>query len=240
MTKQAKPARYMIKLSGQALGGASGFGIDFAAAERIAGQIVAAREQSGASFCIVVGGGNILRGAAVAQAGIDRANADYMGMLGTVINALALQNAIEKAGYPARVLSAIPMQVVCEPYIQRRALRHMEKGRIVICAAGTGSPFVTTDTAAALRAAELNCSMLIKATDVDGIYSADPKKDPKARRYDRLTYDEALAQYLRVMDASAISLCRDNNIPVLVFSLASPDGLSRALNGKGKQTLIAA
>lgn len=233
--------RLLLKLSGESLGGKSRSGIDFKAVEQLGEQIARAKQESGVDLCIVTGGGNLLRGAAAASGGVERAQADYMGMLGTVINALALQGAIEQAGQPARVLSAIPMRAVCEPYIRRRALRHMEKGRIVLCAAGTGNPYVTTDTAAALRAAELKCSLLLKATHVDGVYSADPKKDKKAKRYDRLTYEEVLASHLEIMDASAISLCRENNIPVSIFALHdAKDGFTRAFKGRGKGSLIAA
>ena len=203
----------------------------------MAQQIVEVVEQ-GTQLCLVVGGGNIIRGAQAAQAGMDRASADYMGMLATVMNALVLQDGIERLGKPTRVMSAITMTQICEPYIRRRAITHMEQGRIVIFAAGTGNPFVTTDTAAALRAAEMNCTSLAKATQVDGVYSADPNLDPKATRYDRLTYMDVLNQKLGIMDAAAISLCRDNAIPIIVFSRHSEGGLAAALSGKGKCTII--
>jgi uridylate kinase len=187
---------------------------------------------------MVVGGGNIFRGLAGSAKGIDRSTADYMGMLATVMNALALQAGLERVGLPCRVQSAIAMNNVCEPYIRRRAARHMEKGRVVIFGAGTGNPFFTTDTAAALRAAEMSCDALLKATQVDGVYSADPKKVPDAKRYDSLSYHEVLAQNLQVMDAAAISLSRENRIPILVFSLGEPGGLAKVLKGEGRATII--
>jgi len=189
-------------------------------------------------LCLVIGGGNIFRGVEAASQGLERGTADYMGMLATVINALALQGALESSGIHTRVLSAIPMATVCEPYIRRRAARHMEKGRVVIFAAGTGSPYFTTDTAAALRAVEMDCEMLLKATQVDGVYSADPLKESGAIRYDRLSYREVLAKDLRVMDASAVSLCRENKIPILVFSLHSEGEFSRVLSNSGTYTII--
>src|SRR3954462_5376393 len=204
--------RILLKLSGEALMGQGQFGIDPEAVAGLAGEIAAAKAQ-GHELCLVVGGGNIFRGMAAAAKGFDRATADYMGMLATVMNALALQNALEKLGVDTRVQSAIPMSSVSEPYIRRRALRHLEKGRIVLFAAGTGNPFFTTDTAAALRAAEMGCDALLKGTSVDGVYTADPKRDPNAKRYDRLSYMDVLSQDLRVMDASAISLMRENGIP---------------------------
>jgi uridylate kinase len=196
----------------------------------------AARQQ--VEVCLVIGGGNIFRGLQGAASGMERASADYMGMLATVMNALAMSNAIEKEGVETRVLSAIPMVTVCEPYIRRRAMRHMEKGRVVIFAAGTGNPFFTTDTAAALRAAEMGCDALFKGTQVDGVYSADPKKDPNAERYDRLTYHEMLARNLQVMDHSAVSLMRENNIPIVVFSIQTRGGLGDVLAGRGVCTVI--
>jgi uridylate kinase len=206
---------------------------------RLAGEIRAVHAR-GVEQCLVIGGGNIVRGDTVAASqGIERANADYMGMLATVINALAVQSVLERLGLHTRVLSAIPMAAVCEPYIRRRAIRHMEKGRVVICAAGTGNPFFTTDTAAALRAAELGCDALLKGTKVDGVYSADPVKDKSAVRYDRLTYHDVLARDLKVMDASAIALARDSAIPIIVFSLGRPGGLLEVLRGEGPHTMIA-
>ena len=189
--------------------------------------------------CLVIGGGNIFRGVSGAATGMDRTSADYMGMLATVINALAMQNALERAGVITRVLSAIPMQAVCEPYIRRRADRHLEKGRVVIFAAGTGNPYFTTDTAAALRANEMNCDVLLKATQVDGVYSADPKKDPNAKRYDRLTFDMVLAEDLQVMDTSAIALARDNGIPIIVFNMHGEQSVTQVLKGEGNFTIIA-
>ena len=213
------------------------FGIDIDTVDRIA-KDVAEAAATGVQLCMVVGGGNIFRGLAGSAKGIDRATADYMGMLATVMNALALQAGLERAGVPSRVQSAIAMNNVCEPYIRRRAIRHMEKGRVVIFAAGTGNPFFTTDTAAALRAAEMNCDAMMKATQVDGVYSADPKKDPNAVRYDSLSYHEVLAKDLKVMDASAISISRENGIPILVFSLGDPGALVQVLAGKGRATII--
>jgi uridylate kinase len=229
--------RVLLKISGEALMGDGQYGIDQATCERFAAEVLDAAK-NGAEICLVIGGGNIFRGMAGAAKGMERASADYMGMLATVMNALAMQNAIERLGGQARVLSAIPMQSVCEPYIRRRAMRHMEKGRIVIFAAGTGNPFFTTDTAAALRAAEMGCDALLKGTQVDGVYSADPKKDPKATRYDKLSYHEVLARDLKVMDASAISLMRDNAIPIIVFSIHKRGGLADVLAGRGICTII--
>src|SRR6201995_5327191 len=229
--------RILLKLSGEALMGQGQFGIDPDAAAGLAGEIAEAKGQ-GQELCLVVGGGNIFRGMAAAAKGFDRATADYMGMLATVMNALALQNALEKLGVDTRVLSAIPMASVSEPYIRRRALRHLEKGRIVLFAAGTGNPFFTTDTAAALRAAEMGCDALFKGTSVDGVYTADPKKDPTAQRYGSIGYQEVLARDLRVMDASAISLARDNNIPIVVFSIRERGNLLKVLTGEGTHTTI--
>ena len=193
----------------------------------------------GVEICLVIGGGNIFRGVEASAKGLERGTADYMGMLATVINALAVQGALERIGVQTRVQSAIPMSTVCEPYIRRRAVRHMEKGRVVIFAAGTGSPYFTTDTAAALRAVEMGCDALLKGTQVDGVYSADPLKVPDAERYDRLTYLDVLARDLKVMDASAISLARENNIPILVFSLHNSGAFADVVAGKGKFTIIA-
>lgn len=229
--------RVLVKISGEALMGAGQYGIDTATVERIAGDVKQAAD-AGTQICMVVGGGNIFRGLAGAAKGIERATADYMGMLATVMNALALQAALERAGLPSRVQSAIAMNNVCEPYIRRRAIRHMEKGRVVIFAAGTGNPFFTTDTAAALRAAEMGVEAILKGTQVDGVYSADPKKNPDATRYDSLSYHEVLANNLQVMDASAISVSRENHIPILVFSLAAPGTLAEVLAGTGRATII--
>jgi uridylate kinase len=232
-----KYKRVLVKVSGEALMGEGQFGIDIATVDRIA-KDVAEAAATGVQLCMVVGGGNIFRGLAGSAKGIDRATADYMGMLATVMNALALQAGLERAGVPSRVQSAIAMNNVCEPYIRRRAIRHMEKGRVVIFAAGTGNPFFTTDTAAALRAAEMNCDAMMKATQVDGVYSADPKKDPNAVRYDSLSYHDVLARDLKVMDASAISVSRENGIPILVFSLGDSGALAQVLAGRGRATII--
>jgi uridylate kinase len=230
-------ARVLLKVSGEALMGEGAFGIDIGTVDRIAADVKEAAD-AGTQICMVIGGGNIFRGLAGAAKGIDRATADYMGMLATVMNALAMQAALERSGLPSRVQSAIPMSSVCEPYIRRRAIRHMEKGRVVIFAAGTGNPFFTTDTAAALRAAEMACNALLKATQVDGVYSADPKKYPDATRYESLSYYEVLARDLAVMDASAISLSRENRIPILVFSLHDKGALAKVLRGEGRATII--
>ncbi len=229
--------RVLLKVSGEVLMGDAGFGIDMATVDEVAEQ-VAEIVSLGVELCLVIGGGNIFRGLSTAARGMERASADYMGMLGTVMNALAMQNSLEKIGVNTRVQSAIPMDSVCEPYIRRRALRHLEKGRVVIFAAGTGNPFFTTDTAAALRAAEMGCDALMKGTSVDGVYTADPKKDPDAVRYDQLTYLEVLAQDLKVMDASAISLMRDNGIPIVVFSIRQRGALREVMMGDGVHTVI--
>jgi uridylate kinase len=215
--------RVLLKISGESLMGSQSYGID--------PEIVAtvARE---------VRGGNIFRGVSGAAAGMERATGDYMGMLATVMNALAMQNALESLDVPTRVMSALPISAVCEPYIRRRAVRHLEKGRVVIFAAGTGNPFFTTDTAAALRASEMGCRALLKGPRVDGVYSADPEKDPDAQRYERLSYLDVLSKDLRVMDASAISLARENNIPILVFSIEDAGGFERVLRHQGKFTLV--
>jgi uridylate kinase len=230
--------RVLLKMSGEALMGAGEYGYDPSVLGRIAGEVRGVHAQ-GIEQCLVIGGGNIVRGDTVAAGqGIERANADYMGMLATVINALAVQSVLEQLGLQTRVLSAIPMASVCEPYIRRRAIRHMEKGRVVICAAGTGNPYFTTDTAAALRAAELGCDALLKGTKVDGVYSADPMKDANAVRFDRLTYHDVLSRDLRVMDASAIALARESAIPIIVFSLNRPGALLDVLHGDGPHTMI--
>ena len=238
MTEEHRPhRRILLKVSGEVLMGDSAFGIDMATLEAVAGDI-AAVVATGIELCLVIGGGNIFRGVSVAGRGMERASADYMGMLATVMNALALQSALEKAGVHTRVQSAIPMDAVCEPYIRRRAIRHLEKGRVVIFAAGLGAPFFTTDTPAALRAAEMGCDALLKGTSVDGVYTADPKKDPDAKRYERLSYHEVLSKNLRVMDASAISLMRENAIPIVVFSIREPGNLLKVVNGGGVFTTI--
>jgi len=237
MPTAPKYRRVLLKVSGEALMGKGQFGIDVDTIDRIARDVKQAAE-AGSQICMVVGGGNIFRGLAGSAKGIDRATADYMGMLATVMNALAMQAGLERTGVSSRVQSAIAMNNVCEPYVRRRAIRHMEKGRVVIFAAGTGNPFFTTDTAAALRAAEMACDAMLKATQVDGVYSADPKKFPDAKRYDSLSYHEVLAQNLQVMDAAAISLSRENRIPILVFSLAEPGALAEVLQGRGRATII--
>jgi uridylate kinase len=236
----ANPLRYkkiLLKVSGEVLMGDAQFGIDTATLDRTA-EDIAEVVKTGVELCLVIGGGNIFRGVSLAGRGVDRASADYMGMLATVMNALALQGALEKAGIYTRVQSAIPMEAVCEPYIRRRALRHLEKGRVVIFAAGLGAPFFTTDTSAALRAAEMGCDALFKGTSVDGVYTADPKKDSSAKRYDSLSYQEVLAKDLRVMDASAISLMRDNAIPIVVFSIRERGNFLKVLKGEGVYTTI--
>jgi uridylate kinase len=237
MPAEPKYRRVLLKLSGEALMGDQGYGIDPATIERIAEEVKSVHAL-GVQVAMVVGGGNIFRGVAGAAAGMERATGDYMGMLATIINSLALQSALERLGVQTRVQSAIPMQTVCEPYIRRRAIRHMEKGRAVIFAAGTGNPFFTTDTAAALRASETDCEALLKATKVDGVYSADPKKDKSAQRYDRLTYLEVLSRDLQVMDAAAISLARENRIPILVFSIYDKGGFADVVSGKGRFTIF--
>ncbi len=237
MPSAPKYARVLLKVSGEALMGGAPYGIDLETVERIAEDVRQAFE-AGTQICMVIGGGNIFRGLSAAAKGIERATADYMGMLATVMNALAMQAALERIGVPCRVQSAIPMASVCEPYIRRVAIRHMEKGRVVIFAAGTGNPFFTTDTAAALRAAEMNCDAMLKGTQVDGVYSADPKKVPDAVRYESLSYHEVLARDLQVMDASAISLSRENRIPILVFSIHDTGALAAVLKGDGRATII--
>ncbi|HEX5813849.1 MAG TPA: UMP kinase [Methylomirabilota bacterium] len=229
--------RIVLKLSGEALAGSQGFGIDPPVLDRI-GEEVRDVTDLGVQVAIVIGGGNIFRGVAASAAGMDRATADYMGMLATVINALALQDALEKAGVQTRVLSAIEMRAVAEPYIRRRAIRHLEKGRVVIFAAGTGNPFFTTDTAGALRAVEIGADAIIKATKVDGVYSADPKRDPAAKRLDRLTYIEVLNRGLGVMDTTAISLCMDNKLPIVVFDLMEAGNIKRIVLGEPVGSIV--
>jgi uridylate kinase len=229
--------RVLLKISGEGLMGPRQYGIDSETVDRIAKDLFGLSEL-GIEVCAVVGGGNIFRGVSTAAAGMDRTTADYMGMLATVMNALALQNALERLGVESRVQSAIPMPTVCESYIRRRAARHMEKGRIVIFAAGTGNPFFTTDTTAALRAVEMNCDALLKATQVDGVYSADPKTNPDAERFDRLTFNEVLIKELKVMDAAAIALARDNGIPVVVFSQHEENPFTKVMTGQTRHTVI--
>ena len=229
--------RILLKLSGEVLMGEGQFGIDPDTVARLAEEIREA-VASGHTLCLVVGGGNIFRGLAGAAKGFDRASADYMGMLATVMNALAMQNALEKIGVDTRVQSAIPMATVSEPYIRRRAVRHMEKGRVVIFAAGTGNPYFTTDTAAALRAAEMGCDALFKGTSVDGVYNADPKQVPDAKRYETVAFNTVLSDNLKVMDATAVALCRDNNIPIVVFNVREQGNLARVLDGEGTATIV--
>src|SRR3954471_8075940 len=229
--------RVLLKSCGEALMGSQSYGSDVSTVERIASDIKEATE-AGSEICVVIGGGNIFRGLAGAAAGIDRATADYMGMLATVMNALAMQAALERAGLPTRVQSAIPMTTISEPYIRRKAIRHMEKGRVVIFAAGTGNPSFTTDTAAALRAAEMGCDALLKGTSVDGVYDADPKKVASAKRYETVTFDKVLSDNLRVMDASAVALCRDNAIPIVVFNIREQGNLAHVLAGSGTATIV--
>ncbi len=237
MSTPKKYKRVLLKLSGEALMGDQGFGLDSATVDRIAEEIKSVHE-NGVQVCLVIGAGNIFRGVSLAAANIERTTGDYMGMLATVLNALAMQSMLESKGVATRVLSAIPMSAVCEPYIRRRAVRHMEKGRVVIFAAGTGNPFFTTDTAAALRAVEMNCDALMKGTQVDGVYSADPKTDKNAERYDQLSYQEVLTKNLRVMDTSAIALARENAVPILVFSIHNPGAFANVVAGKGTFTTI--
>ena len=229
--------RVLLKISGEALMGPTEYGIHTPTCAELAQEVAAAREL-GVEICLVIGGGNIFRGMKGAAQGMERSQADSMGMLATIMNALAMQSALEAIGVQTRVQSGIRMDEVCEPFIRRRAIRHMEKGRVVIFAAGTGNPYFTTDTGAALRAAEMHCDAMMKGTQVDGVYSADPKTDPNAERYDTLTYQDVLARNLKVMDASAVSLMRDTNIPIVVFSLHHKGALQDVLTGKGPSTII--
>jgi uridylate kinase len=231
--------RILLKLSGEALMGDQAYGVDPAVATRIA-EDVAEIQRLGVETSIVIGGGNIFRGLAASARGMDRSTADYMGMLATVINALALQDALEKRGVATRVLTAIEMRAVAEPFIRRRAIRHLEKGRVVVFAAGTGNPYFTTDTAAALRAMEVKAEVILKATKVDGIYTADPVKHPDAQRYDRISYLEVLQERLQVMDATAISLCMDNKLPIIVFNLKTPGNIRRVVMGEAVGTRVTA
>lgn len=237
MTNDYNYKRVLLKISGEALMGSLAYGIDTDTVKRFAGEIKAAHDK-GLEIALVIGAGNIFRGLSASASGIERSSADYMGMLATVMNALAMQSALEQLGVETRVQSAIPMPTVCEPYIRRKAARHMEKGRIVIFAAGTGNPYFTTDTAAALRAAEMNCDALLKGTQVDGVYDSDPKTNPDAKRYETLSYQKVLSDDLRVMDAAAVTLMRENDIPIIVFSLANQGGFDRVMAGKGRCTTI--
>ena len=237
MSQAPEYRRVLLKVSGEALMGNREYGLDTDTVAAIAtdvGDVVA----MGVEVCLVIGGGNIFRGVSGAASGMDRAQADYMGMLATVMNGLAMQNALERKNVPTRVQSAIPMSSVCEPYIRRRAMRHMEKGRVVIFAAGTGNPFFTTDTAAALRAAEMGCDCLLKGTQVDGVYTADPRKVADAKRFEELTYLDVLSRDLNVMDAAAISVARENHLPILVFNIHAPGDFAQVMRGEGKFTKI--
>jgi uridylate kinase len=236
-TPVARYGRILLKISGEALLGDRPYGVDPAFCTFVATQVAAAVD-SGVQVGLVVGGGNIFRGLAAAARGMDRATGDYMGMLATIINARALQDALEKSGIPTRVQSAITMAQVAEPFIRRRAVRHLEKGRVVIFGGGTGNPYFSTDTAAALRANEIGAEVILKATKVDGIYDSDPRKNPKARRYDRISYLEALRQELKVMDSTAFSLCSDNGMPIIVFDLFHPGNLKRVVLGEKVGTLV--
>ena len=231
--------RILLKLSGEALMGSEDYGIDPKVINRLANEVIEA-QAAGAEIALVVGGGNIFRGAGLAAGGMDRVTGDHMGMLATVINALAMQDALEKVGGKARVMSALKINDVCEDYIRRRAIRHLEKGRLVIFAAGTGNPFFTTDSGAALRAIEIGADLLLKATKVDGVYDRDPKKHADATRYERLTYDEVLARDLQVMDTAAFALCRDSELPLRIFDMAQPGTLLRILQGEAVGTLVTA
>ena len=237
MTQPAVYKRVLLKLSGEALMGRRDFGLDNDMVSAIANDIKAVVAM-GVEVSVVIGGGNIFRGVSGAASGMDRAQADFIGMLATVMNALAVQSALEKCDVPTRVQSAIPMSSVCEPYIRRRAERHMEKGRVVIFAAGTGNPFFTTDTAAALRATEMKCDALLKGTQVDGVYSADPRKVADATRYQQLSYLDVLANDLGVMDAAAISLARENHLPIIVFNIHAPGAFAQVMRGEGAFTII--
>lgn len=229
--------RVLLKISGEALMGEKPYGLDPAMVDRVADEIQSVHEL-GVEVCLVIGGGNIFRGISAAANGMERSTGDYMGMLATVMNAMAMQSALEAKGIQTRVQSALPISAVCEPYIRRRAVRHMEKKRIVIFAAGTGNPYFTTDTAAALRASEMGCKALLKATKVDGVYDADPETHPNAKRFDELTYLDVLSKDLKVMDAPAISLARENGIPILIFSIHKTGAFAEVVNGRGRFTII--
>lgn len=236
-TRKPLYKRILLKLSGEALMGSQSYGLDLPTVERICTEIKHVHDM-GVEQAIVVGGGNIFRGLKGEAQGIERSTSDHMGMLATIMNALALQSKLEQMGIETRVMSAIPMESICEPYIRRRAVHHMEKGRIIICAAGTGNPYFTTDSAAALRASELHCEVIMKATKVDGVYSADPFKNKDATFYAELSYQHVLTEHLAVMDASAVSLARESHIPIVVFSILTPNGIVEILEGKGRHTVI--
>ncbi len=237
MASNSKYKRVLIKLSGEALAGEGELGIDTNKTFSLAGQIKEVQE-TGVQVALVVGGGNMIRGETLAKSGMDRATADYMGMLGTIMNALALQDACEKQGLFTRVLSAIEMKSIAEPYIRRRAVRHLEKGRVIIFAGGTGNPYFTTDTTASLRAVEVGCEVILKATKVDGVYTADPKKDPTANRYLKVSFMESIKRRLKVMDSTALSLCMDNNMPIIVFDIFKSGNLKALIAGEDIGTLI--
>lgn len=237
MSENIRYKRVLLKLSGEGLMGSGEYGIDPATVERMGLEVKKAIDL-GVQVCLVIGGGNIFRGISGVASGIERTSADYMGMLATVMNAVAVQSVLERMGLDTRVQSAIPMPTVCEPFIRRRAVRHMEKGRVVIFAAGTGNPFFTTDTAAALRAVEMGCDALLKGTQVDGVYDSDPKKNPNAKRYESLSYRDVLANDLKVMDASAVALARENEIPILVFSIGEEGAFASIVQGKGRYTIV--
>ncbi len=237
MTAPLKYPRILLKLSGEALAGEKGFGFDFDAITRFSHQIRTIHGM-GAQVAVVIGGGNIVRGSQISRMGMDRVSADYMGMLGTVINALALQDVLERDGLDTRVMTAIRMEELAEPYIRRRAMRHLEKGRCVVFAGGTGNPYFSTDTAAVLRAIQMKADVIIKATSVDGVYSADPKKDPQATRYDRISYRDVMLEELGVMDQTAITLCKENSLPLIVLNINTPDAVADAIRGKPVGTLV--
>ncbi len=229
--------RALLKISGEALAGEKGFGLDFATVSRLADEIKSVREL-GADLGIVIGGGNIIRGTTASREGVDRVSADYMGMLATVINALGVQDILERKGVDTRVMTAIRMEALAEPYIRRRAIRHMEKGRVVIFAGGTGNPYFSTDTAAVLRALEIEAALMMKATNVDGVYTADPRKDPAAKFMPELSYQDAIVRGLGVMDSNAFGLCKDNNLPISVFNINQSGAIARILQGERVGTLV--
>ncbi|MDE3152091.1 MAG: UMP kinase [Gemmatimonadota bacterium] len=229
--------RVLIKLSGEALAGAAGFGFDFETIDRLAEEVVSVI-QLGATVGLVIGGGNIVRGTILSKMGLDRVTADYMGMLGTVINALAVQDVLERKGIDTRVMTAIRMEELAEPYIRRRALRHFEKGRSVIFAAGTGNPYFSTDTAAVLRAIQIKADLIIKATSVDGVYSADPRRDPNATLYEEISYRDVMLEELKVMDQTAVTLCKENELPLIVLNIHRPGAIARAVRGEREGTLV--
>ena len=237
MASKFRYQRILLKLSGEALMGDQDFGIDPAVIDRVAVEVKELID-NGIQVAMVIGGGNIFRGVSLSASGMERVSADHMGMLATVINALALQDGLERHDLKVRVMSALPIHNVCEDYIRRRAVRHLEKGRVVIFAAGTGNPFFTTDTAASLRGIEVNCDVVIKGTNVDGVYSADPKKDPDAKKYDFLEYDQVIENKLGVMDTTAVVLCRDNNIPVIVYNMSTDGALMRVVQGENIGTIV--